>query len=257
MTAAISDATDADRPEWNAFVHSQPSGTFYHLYEWRGIVAQHFAHDTTFLIARESGRVVGVLPLVMVSSRLFGRILCSVPFMNYGGPCAVSDEVTVQLVNAAVERSRALGADYLELRCADPVPAELPVSHRKISMMIPLGPDPDVLWNAFTAKHRKNVRRAYKNSLTFRAGGIELLDEFFAVLERSWRDLGTPLYRIDYFRSIWKHSPMRPASTSATTSAAPSASPSTASTAPRPRACGRAACRARAACRRITCSTGR
>jgi predicted N-acyltransferase len=34
------------------------------------------------------------------------------------------------------------------------------------------------------------------------SGGIELLDTFYSLMEESWRDLGTPLYRKSYFRRV-------------------------------------------------------
>lgn len=204
MTVEIREALSSDRQDWDRFLESQPTATFYHRFGWHDVIARCFAHRTLPLIACDEGLVVGVLPLVLVSSRLFGRILCSVPFMNYGGPCAVTGCVAKQLVDAAIDKAGDLGADYLELRCAQPLDSDMPVSLRKISMTIPLGADPDAIWNAFTAKHRKNVRRAYKNELTVRNGGAELLAEFYAVLERSWRDHGTPLYRIGYFREIFE-----------------------------------------------------
>ena len=202
MTLVIDQASLSDRQDWDRFLESQPTATFYQQFGWHDVIARSFSHGTHMLMARDAGMVVGVLPLVLVSSRLFERILCSVPFMNYGGPCAVTDSVAEQLVDAAIAKSREIDADYLELRCSQPLTQDLPVSLRKVSMTIPLGPDPEVIWNAFTSKHRKNVRRAYKNELTVRGGGLELLDEFYWVLERSWRDLGTPLYKPDYFRVI-------------------------------------------------------
>ena len=202
MRATIREAMDTDAGAWDGFLAGQPAGSFYHLYGWQGIVRSQFGHRTIYLMAMEAGQVVGVLPLVLLSSRLFGRILCSVPFMNYGGPCAGSEAVTELLVTDAMERAKELSVDYLELRCAAPLATELPVSLRKVSMTIALDRDPDAIWSGFTSKHRKNVRRAFKNDLNVRAGGVELLPEFYAVLQRSWRDLGTPLYRMDYFRAI-------------------------------------------------------
>jgi lipid II:glycine glycyltransferase (peptidoglycan interpeptide bridge formation enzyme) len=76
------------------------------------------------------------------------------------------------------------------------------VSLRKVSMTMELDADPDKLWRRFSAHHRKNVRRALKNQLDVRVGGIELLDPFYHVLALSWRRLGTPLYAKHYFRRV-------------------------------------------------------
>jgi FemAB-related protein (PEP-CTERM system-associated) len=188
---------------WDSFVDAQPTGSFYHLYGWRKLNEETLGHTCEYLAARDAaGHICGVLPLVFVRSRVFGRILCSLPFVNYGGPCAADPAVATALARHAAARADSLGADYLEMRCATALDVDMPVSLKKVSMTVRLDADPDVLWNAFTTKHRKNVKRAQKNELPVEVGGIELLDDFYAVLEKSWRRLGTPLYRADYFRRV-------------------------------------------------------
>jgi FemAB-related protein (PEP-CTERM system-associated) len=190
------------RSEWDAFVGARPEGSFYHLYDWKRLNEAEFGHRGEYLAARRAGVIEGVLPLVFVQSRVFGRILCSVPFMNYGGPIAATPEAAAALTARAAALAGELGADYLELRCAHPLTTDMPVSLRKVSMTIELAPDAETLWNGFSAKHRKNVRRAQKNELDTRIGGGELLDEFYAVLEQSWHSLGTPLYSKRYFQRV-------------------------------------------------------
>lgn len=194
---------ESERASWDALVSSTPGGSFYHLYAWREINESQLGHRCEYLAAtRPNGAIEGVLPLVLVQSRLFGRILCSMPFVNYGGPIGSSPPVRTLLADAASHRADALGADYLELRCASVLETTMPLSLRKVSMTVALHPDPDTLWNAFTSKHRNNIRRAMKSGLDVRSGGVELLEDFYQVLERSWRSLGTPLYPKEYFRSI-------------------------------------------------------
>lgn len=200
-------ASDAHAAEWNAFLQRHPHGSFYHLSEWSGINARALRNPSFNLIAREAGNIRGVLPLTLVASPLFGRVLCSMPFVNYGGPVAVDATATDALVRAARNRADELGADYLELRCASAIETDMQVSTRKISMHIDLAADPDTLWNKFTSKHRTNIRRAQKNELEVRSGGIELLDVFYAVMEESWRALGTPFYARSYFEAILKALP--------------------------------------------------
>lgn len=200
-------ASSSDSAAWNDFLATHSAGSFYHLYDWQKIVKTCFAHEPLYQMAWQADRVVGVLPLVLGTSRLFGKILCSVPFVNYGGPCANSDEIAALLAEDAVRTAESLRADYLELRCAGPLTTNLPASLRKVSMMIALDSDPDIVLNRFAREHRKNIRRAYKNRLEVRSGGVELLPAFYDVLQRSWRDLGTPLYQPTYFQEILKTFP--------------------------------------------------
>ena len=193
---------DGSGREWDSFLDAHQLGSFYHRYGWRHLNQTQLGHACTYLEARVGGAITGVLPLVLTSSRIFGRILCSLPFVNYGGPVAVDVETTRLLIQAARERASRLRVDYLELRCSAVLDTDLPVSTHKVSMTLELEADPEQLWNAFTPKHRKNIRRVYKDGLAVIAGGPELLPAFYAVMERSWRDLGTPLYARRYFQSI-------------------------------------------------------
>lgn len=193
---------ESDGASWNDFLASVPQGSFYHMYQWRQINERSLGHRTFYLIARDGASVRGVLPLTFVSSPIFGRILCSMPFVNYGGPVATDGAAMSALVQAAKTQANELKADYLELRCAEALETDMPVSTRKISMHIALDNDPDVLWNKFTSKHRTNIRRSQKNELQVVAGGSELLDTFYSVMEQSWRSLGTPFYSRSYFASI-------------------------------------------------------
>lgn len=195
--------SDESRTEWDRFVASHASGSFYHLFDWKRINEEALGHECEYLAARRAdGTIEGVLPLVFVRSRLFGRILCSMPFVNYGGPLANTPEAASALVASGMQRARDLKASYLELRCASSLETSMQVSLKKVSLTVPLVADPEALFASFSQKHRKNIRRAQKNNLEVRIGGAELLGDFYAVLEQSWRSLGTPLYSIGYFERV-------------------------------------------------------
>lgn len=192
---------------WNTFVHASPQASFYHRAEWQAINEQAFGHRTASLGAMQDGRLVGVFPLVQVKSLLFGNIACSMPFVNYGGPAAESDEASAALLEAAGRVCETWGVDYLEIRSQRQLDARYPSSAHKVSMTVDLDANPDTLWNAFKGDHRKDIKRAYKNGFTAEFGGIELLTPFYAVLSESWRDLGTPIYRRQYLELVMRTFP--------------------------------------------------
>jgi FemAB-related protein (PEP-CTERM system-associated) len=193
---------DTDQASWDAFIDTHPGASFYHRFAWRRINEQSLGHRTFYLAARRDGRITGIFPLVFINSRLFGRIFCSMPFVNYGGPCADDDDTAARLLDEAIRLAQTQRADYAEFRALKALPRNLPTSLHKLSMTVKLARDPDILWNAFTSKHRKNVRRIYKNDLRVVSGHLDKLDEFYDVLVDSWREHGTPIYRRQYFRDM-------------------------------------------------------
>jgi len=199
--------TDADASAWDAFLGEVSEASFYHLFAWKGINERSFGHRCFYLAAVEGDRFVGVFPIVYVRSLIFGRIMCSMPFVNFGGPCATGEEAERALLREAESIVHGHGADYLEIRGTRKVAADLPVSEHKVSMTIDLHPDPGVIWDAFEKKHRKEIRHAYKQDLRVEHGGAEYLDMFFDILSESWKGLGTPLYDKSYFRNIFSAFP--------------------------------------------------
>ena len=92
--------SDVPERDWDEFVASRPEASGYHVWRWRRVFESAFGHETRYLAAHEDGRIVGVLPLVIIRSRLFGRCAVSLPFVNYGGVCAEDDEVAACLVRS-------------------------------------------------------------------------------------------------------------------------------------------------------------
>jgi FemAB-related protein (PEP-CTERM system-associated) len=179
----------------------------YHLHGWKQINESEFGHETYYLMATADDEVCGILPLVLVRSRLFGRILCSLPFVNYCGPVADSSDVEQALLKSACEIADAKQADYLELRSLHECQGDFASSLDKVSLTIELAQNADELWNTFKSKQRTAIRRVYKSGIYTRSGGLEYLDEFFQLLSKSWRDLGTPIYRKKYFEAILRRFP--------------------------------------------------
>ena len=194
--------------EWDDFVKACPGSSNSHLSGWRKVIGDVFGHQTYYLAARgESGDLQGVLPLVRQKSRLFGDHLISVPFLNYGGAVAVSKEVENGLMERASELALDLGVSHVEFRDVVERSGRWPVRTDKVCMLLELPNSPDDLWSAVGTKKRNKIRRPMKEGAEIVEGGMELLDDFYAVLMRNWRDLGTPLYAKSFFEFVLKAFP--------------------------------------------------
>ncbi|WP_291984370.1 FemAB family XrtA/PEP-CTERM system-associated protein [Luteitalea sp.] len=188
-------------PMWNEFVQSSPRASFYHRAEWRSINERCFGHQTAYLGAMDHGRIIGIFPIVRLKSLLFGNIACSMPFVNYGGPCSASDEIEARLMSAGAAVADEWGVDYLEVRSQRYLSDRYPSSDHKVSMTIALDPDPEAVMARFKRDQRAEIRRAAKNGFVTRFGP-ELVEDFYRVLSSSWRELGTPIFGIGYLKAI-------------------------------------------------------
>lgn len=198
-----------DRPDeaCGAYVHAHPLGTGYHLPAWLTVIRDAFGHKSKYLAARRHGAVVGVLPLVFFSSRLFGRSVVSMPFLNYGGVLADDADVERALLARAIEETSAAGGSHLELRHARQIFPELPAKRHKVAMKLALAGSPDAQWTHLDRKLRNQVRKAEKSGLGVEVGGPELLPRFYEVFAHNMRDLGTPVYGIEFFEEVLRRFP--------------------------------------------------
>ncbi len=190
---------DAER--WDRFVLGCPEATFCHRAGWARVLARSFAYDTCFLYAETGDEIVGVLPLVTVESRLFGRYLVSSAFAVYGGPACATDAARTALTARALEIAEARDLDYVEYRSQRPQqPAWAHKSDLYATFRRPLGHDADALLAGLPAK-RRNIRKAEK--LGVGACLDPDTDRFYAVFAESVRNLGTPALPKRYFDAIW------------------------------------------------------
>jgi len=200
--SVLSVRTDLPARAWDDYVARRPDASVYHLSAWAGLVERVFGHRTRYLAACAGGEIVGILPLVLFSTPLFGRFATSMPFVNYGGIVADTSEAATALLAAAVDETKSAKAAYLELRHTRRMFESLPVQTHKVEMVLPLQPTVEEQWRVLDRKLRNQVRKAEKSGLTVARGGAELLDSFYDVLARNMRDLGSPVHSKRFFADI-------------------------------------------------------
>jgi FemAB-related protein (PEP-CTERM system-associated) len=200
--SALQVRTDVSAQVWDDYVARRPESSVYHLAAWAGVMARVFKHRTRYLAACAAGQIVGVLPLVLFNTPLFGRFATSMPFVNYGGILADTNEVATALLRAAVHETQTARGAYLELRHTRRLFEDLPVQTHKVEMVLPLQETIDQQWRALDRKLRNQIRKAEKSGLTVQRGGAELLDAFHGVLAHRMRDLGSPVHSKRFFADI-------------------------------------------------------
>lgn len=198
-----------DAREWDAFVAAHSDGTVDHLWGWRDVIASALGHESEYLVARRDGAIAGVLPLVLVRSRLFGRSVVSLPFLNYGGMLAADPDAASALVDAARETAIRFRASHVELRHRQRQCPDLPCRRHKLAMTMALPGTADALWTSLDRKVRNQVRKAQKEALDVVSGGADLVHDFYDVFARNMRDLGTPVYPRALFEQTLRAFPDR------------------------------------------------
>gem|GEM_PF-84476 len=195
---------------WNEWLNTQGHAGFYQQAAWGRVFQNGLRHQVLCLQAVQGQRLTGVLPLAFVQSRLFGRFLVSLPYLNSAGVLADTIEAEHALIDRAIDLADQLDVRYLELRHERAVdhPQLVAVVTDKVHMRLALPAAGDDLWNSIGSKVRNQLRKAQKNeALTAHWGRLDVLDEFYDIFCRNMRDLGTPPFSRKLFASILQEFP--------------------------------------------------
>jgi FemAB-related protein (PEP-CTERM system-associated) len=189
--------TPANNDAWDKFVTAHPDGTFFHLSAWSRVLQRAFGHQPYYLVAKQAGQIVGVLPLARVRSMLFGDALASTPFCVYGGALGTSVAIRIALENRAAQLADELQVDHLELRNTVKTRDDWPVKELYFTFRKQLDADPEKNMLAIPRKQRAEVRAGIKKNLQ-----VEFdtdTSRLYSIYSTSVRALGTPVFGRNYF----------------------------------------------------------
>lgn len=197
MTVKVRQLNDANSIAWDTFVASHPEGTFCHKAGWKRVVEQGARHHCPFLIAEQDGAVVGVMPLTIRKSVLFGTLAVSSMFGVYGGPLAYDTGSYEALEEEAWRLALDAGAEVLEYRtkkARHDGDADWYVERNKSATFIReiVGKAEQDILLEIPRKQRAVVRKSLKNNLISDWNGS--IKEFYFLYARSVRGLGTPVF---------------------------------------------------------------
>lgn len=201
------DAAESLGAQWTAFRQRFGAASPSLRPEWLAILREGLGHTPYCLEARHGDKSVGFLPLCYLHTRLFGKFLVGLPYLNVGGVLADDERVAALLIDRAVCLADELDVRYLELRHERrwTHPALGVESTQKVHMRLDLPAAEEALWRSFKPKVRNQIRKAEENGLTVHWGGRDLLDEFYHVFAVNMRDLGTPVFSRRLFAAILQH----------------------------------------------------
>lgn len=185
---------------WDAYAASHPDATVFHLAGWGRVIERSTGHRACYLMAMEGERVEGIYPLVILSSRLFGTLGVSLPFVGYGGMVSDRPEAEQALAEEAARRAGGAGCRTIELRQRRPLKLDWPTTDRKVATAISTEGGAAQVMARLHQNVRNKIRKAEKAGVSVQQGP-EHLPEFYDIYSRNLRDLGTPVLTRRFFEA--------------------------------------------------------
>lgn len=195
----------SDAAAIDCYVRGHCSATPFHLSGWSRAISRGCGQANHYLIAEEAIGIVGVLPLTLVHSALFGRALVSSAFAVGGGALADDETIANRLTSEAVAMAERLTCPTIELRGG--IRPTTPGWHHDettyLGFVRDLAADDEAELRAIPRKQRAEVRRAFGFGLTVETGRDEIARmAHYSVYSESVRNLGTPVFPRALFDTV-------------------------------------------------------
>ncbi|NNL89845.1 MAG: FemAB family PEP-CTERM system-associated protein [Marinicaulis sp.] len=205
MAVEIKTCGPGDAALWDDYVLRAPSGTIFHRFGWRNIIASVYGYDAIQLMALQDNIPVGVLPLFDIRSPLLGRSLIATAFTVGGGVLSENVDACEALCREAEKIGCRRRVKYVEIRSeAAGAAGWIPKTERYASFELSLIGDADDALKAVPRKRRAEVRKALefqKNGrLSIRFDGS--VDEFYELYAVAMRNHGTPVFPKKYVAAL-------------------------------------------------------
>jgi FemAB-related protein (PEP-CTERM system-associated) len=211
---SIRKATLSDKTCWDTYVEQHNNHSPYHLFGWQKAIEDAYHHHNYYLIAEQSindkKEVVGVFPLVLFKKPFGKPTFCALPFCDIGGILANDENIQELLIIKSKEVALEHHIKDIEIRTRTHNTNqnfETPTgkdSAQKVSMLMSLPENSELLFASFKSKLRSQIRKAEKNGLTYKLGSEKImLDDFYQVFAHNMRALGSPVHAKQWFESLF------------------------------------------------------
>jgi len=206
MRLKVVEVAESDLQVWDDYVHRRNDSTFTDTSAWRKIIKDVYNIEQYWFLVKSENDVLGCMALTLANSTIFGRYLATAPFGSYGGFYYETEEAYVLLIKKAEELKVSLHADYVLIRKYD-LGESFPDGWVKDSIyssfMIKIQDSPEVYRKKIIGRRtRACIKKCENNGFHTVYGHQELLNDFWQVVVKAMKDLGSPYHSYHYLETI-------------------------------------------------------
>jgi len=190
---------------WNNAVAEQRAATVFHSAQWARVLADSYGYHPQYALFEDAQRIVGMMPIMEVSSLWTGRRGVCLPFSDECVPLIAAGVSPPDLINPICTVGKAQRWDYLELRGGEF--EGLPkASSQFLSHHLPLEATEELQITKLRDSTRRNIQKAGKEGVIVEhLQSLEAVERFYSLHCRTRRRHGLPPQPLRFFHLIHRY----------------------------------------------------
>lgn len=190
-----------DEKKWDQFVLNSTQSNYCHLLKWRDIIQQSYKYSPLCLVAKENDEIKGILPLILIKSKIFGNKIVSMPFLDSGGIVAKEPIVFKCFIDYLKKYLKSNQFNSFQLRQSKQEDLGVSSNLSDVTFILKLNKNSDIIWSKLDKKTRNQIRKANSYNLELHTGH-QCLKDFYKLYQKSMKRLGTPTHSLGFFQNI-------------------------------------------------------
>lgn len=193
-------------PGWDDLLATNPASSFFHTTAWARVLSEAYQFTPHYFVA-ENGKLVALLPVMEVSSRLTGRRGVSLPFTDYSAPIFGETSDPSEAFDSILDHGKTAGWAYLEIRDSAPFLIGVPALSTYFGHVLDLSSgDETRVHSAFHDSTKRNIRKAVKEGVTVQRLETEAsVREFYRLNCLTRKAHGLPPQPYRFFLKVFEH----------------------------------------------------
>lgn len=191
--------------DWDKLVLSTSEYSFFHTSSWAMVLCESYQYTPFYFTLMDSEkRLVTLIPIMEINSKITGRRAVSLPFTDYCEPIITDRRRIKNIMDDLIQYGKKAGWKSLELRWGSNLSSGFPSSYCFYGHTLDLSGDFDRLSSTFRSSTRRNVKKALKEGVQVSIfNSIESLKEFYHLNCLTRRRHGLPPQPYYFFKSVF------------------------------------------------------
>ncbi len=206
ISGSVRCVNPVERQGWDALLASHPGSTFFQSVAWAKVLRETYGCDPVYFTVTEGARLLALLPVMEVNSRLTGRRGIALPFTDVCDPLDQDSLLANAVIPKMLEYGRERGWNSFECRGGKDLFRSAPAFQSFWAHELKLFKDDRYLFARLESSTRRAVRKAEKLGVrTEISQSLEALQKYYSLHCKTRKRHGLPPQPFTFFLNIYEH----------------------------------------------------
>jgi hypothetical protein len=193
-------------PAWDELLLSNDQYSFFHTSYWARVLYEAYDFQPLYFSLINANRLVALIPLMEVNSRLTGKRGVSLPLTDYCEPIVSKDMDEKEVLDFINKFARKAGWKYIEIRGEGDLFHEKPHASFFYKHSITITPDQDKVFSRFKSNTQRNIKQSIREGVEVKIdNSLESIKEFYRLNCLTRKEHGLPPQPFYFFRKVYEH----------------------------------------------------